>query len=868
MRKSQIIILILLGIVLFVGWPWLMNQIWPPKPKPDSPMVKFGQEMAAEGAANVQLLDRDLYVDAFGKDAAAQAAAIRLPNPDKEAVAILTGQLPTFLKPVSTFSNLPKPVAMVGEETATLAITQSLRRLPAEVVAQIMRRLPMPGAISVDVAKIGQNLELGPAEPVDLIPMGHGAKPYYLQVLLRRQGGSIQQITLSAFDEADREGLEVKVNGKPKHLHLVPGLEWPRARSLRAQRDINAREPELKPGTIDARTYRDLGYPLSPPSYVMFHYEKPNDERPVDLLGDREWRIAEVSNDETADEQRVVFQTELSEPYNLIITKTFTLKRREYHVGMQVDIARIPGKTGVNQFRYQIQGAHGLPIEGEWYTSTFHQVIVGFGDDKGNTSRYIEDASQIREWSGSDRQTRTDKLAIRYAAATVQYFASVIAVDDQQENRRFVEYVRATPWGPAPEGKDQKFLNDATVRTITESFDPTAASHKYLLYQGPIKVRLLRQMSADKGKVDDALVERYLDKITLKTMTDEHMPNALGRFANAIFWSDLVIGFTNLIHSLLWLLYQIVPNLGICIILLTIIVRGILFPLSRRQAYNAQIMQAKMAKLQPELTKIKAKYADDRQMLHTEMMRLYREHGVNPFAMLGGCLTLLLQMPVFMGLYYALQESVFFRLEGFLWIPNLAAPDMLFRWGEAIPFISTPEDMGGGSLGGMLYLGPYFNVLPILAVTLMLIQQKKMMPPSDDPQVQAQQRMMKFMMILFGLFFYKVAAGLCIYFIASTLWGLAERRFMPKAPPSDGSAVATGGGPQPAGKKEAKVEDRPLGWWGRTKARWKEKWKKILEEAQKQAEYRREQRQKEQPPPPGAASPRPGGSGKKKKKKR
>jgi len=88
--------------------------------------------------------------------------------------------------------------------------------------------------------------------------------------------------------------------------------------------------------------------------------------------------------------------------------------------------------------------------------------------------------------------------------------------------------------------------------------------------------------------------------------------------------------------------------------------------------------------------------------LHAEKSKVMRAHGINPSAMFGGCLLLLAQMPIFMGLYYALQESVFFRLEPLTpwWIPNLAAPDMLIRWGEDIPWISDPP-----SLGGALYLG-------------------------------------------------------------------------------------------------------------------------------------------------------------------
>ena len=161
-------------------------------------------------------------------------------------------------------------------------------------------------------------------------------------------------------------------------------------------------------------------------------------------------------------------------------------------------------------------------------------------------------------------------------------------------------------------------------------------------------------------------------------------------------------------------------------------------------------------------------------------------NGANPFAAMGGCLLLLAQMPIMMGLYFCLQESVFFRLDQFLWIDNLAAPDMLVWWGEKIPYVSTPED-----LGSFIYLGPFFNLLPILAVSLMLYQQAKMMPPLTDPQAEQQRVMMKMMMVMMAVFFYKVAAGLALYFIVSTLWGIIERqRLIPKPKIGDGAAPA------------------------------------------------------------------------------
>ena len=106
-------------------------------------------------------------------------------------------------------------------------------------------------------------------------------------------------------------------------------------------------------------------------------------------------------------------------------------------------------------------------------------------------------------------------------------------------------------------------------------------------------------------------------------------------------------------------------------------------------------------------------------------------------------------------------------------LSNLAAPDMLIDWTSWMPQWVT---CGYGMFG----LGPYFNLLPIATIVLFIAQQKILMPPPVDEQGRIQQKVMNFMMIFMGLLFFKIAAGLCIYFIASSVWGLAERQFMPK----------------------------------------------------------------------------------------
>jgi YidC/Oxa1 family membrane protein insertase len=199
------------------------------------------------------------------------------------------------------------------------------------------------------------------------------------------------------------------------------------------------------------------------------------------------------------------------------------------------------------------------------------------------------------------------------------------------------------------------------------------------------------------------------------------------------------------------------------------------------------------------------------------MQELYRKHQINPLA---GCLPVFLQLPIFMGLYRALMVDVELRGsplfgESVRWCSNLAAPDMLWNWSAVMPpFIES-------------FLGPYLNVLPLITVALFLVTQKMSMPAPTNEQAAMQQKMMKYMTIFIGFMFYKVASGLCLYFIASSLWGIAERKLLPKtqaatsaaggpagsAPGSDGKRPREGGpksGPngRPRSKKSRKVRPK------------------------------------------------------------
>jgi YidC/Oxa1 family membrane protein insertase len=678
-----------------------------------------------------------------------------------------------------------------------------------------------------------------PAQPTvtpqnQLVSMGDAAvdSRFHLYVELDPLGAGVRKIVLNKFEQATSGGLPAG-----EQLSLV--------------------SPEAN---------------LHEPSFVLYHFA-PDDtklEHPLDTLGRTVWKVVKHGGKDVVEtdvdgkkKQSVAFRAEV---LGITITKTYSLTEGEYHIGLTVDMERAafgvkgkPAEAREVKFRYQLTGAKGLPIEGKWYTTTYRNAFIGTQVDRGGFVRDIQDLRQISIWGGGNRIEANGGQALRYASVAVQYFASVIVVDDlDQPDQKFLHRAQATlenvvargkvKGGNAlmadrlvvqnDDGKTQETIfvpphlrdelfglkegtpvavvyrplvydveskqtlkqavsihvgddaarvhplweDDITVRVTTEAVElkpGTKVSHRYLLYNGPVKPSLLGQLTGEKA-VSPELVERYSNTLQLNTMTDYHSPGWFGSIFNTIGWTWVIIKCTNLMHWVLGLLHTFVVSYGTCIVLLTVMVRGLMFPLSRKQA----LMSVKMQVLAPELKKLQEKHKDDKQALGMAQWELYRKHGVNP---LGSCWVLLLQMPIFMGLYYALQESIQFRLAPFwpTWVKNLAAPDMLLYWGESIPLVSRPEDFGG-----FLYLGPYLNILPIIAVAFMLVQQKMMMPPPTDEQQAMQQKMMKWMMVVMGLMFYKVAAGLCIYFIATTLWGFAERKLLPKsklAPPAGDS---------------------------------------------------------------------------------
>jgi YidC/Oxa1 family membrane protein insertase len=215
---------------------------------------------------------------------------------------------------------------------------------------------------------------------------------------------------------------------------------------------------------------------------------------------------------------------------------------------------------------------------------------------------------------------------------------------------------------------------------------------------------------------------------------------------------------------LLWwmrLMERMTSNWGVAIILLTVTVKVLLFPLNRLQSRTMEQFQKKMKVLQPQLEELKKKHKNNAQKLAVEQQKMMREHHVRP--PIFGCLVVFLQMPVWYGLFQIMKAAPELRQAPFFgWISDLSAPDVV-PLPFAIPFI------------GQLHL------LPILMVVAWLVQ-NRMMPKATDPQQAQMQKMMNFFPFIFLLMLYKYASGQSLYMLVNSLLGMLQMKLLRVTP--------------------------------------------------------------------------------------
>ncbi|GAF69280.1 unnamed protein product [marine sediment metagenome] len=266
-------------------------------------------------------------------------------------------------------------------------------------------------------------------------------------------------------------------------------------------------------------------------------------------------------------------------------------------------------------------------------------------------------------------------------------------------------------------------------------------------------------------------------------------------------WSSLI----SLVTKLLTSLYGFTHNYGVAIILLTILIRLILYPLMQKQMVSMREMQ----KIQPLMKAVQEKYKNDKERLNKELMALYKEHKVNPMS---GCLPLLIQMPILILLFQTLRVFKYHIPNteiidgGFLWIANQYN---VIENGETIAKagLALSERLISFGVFGIEYIG----ILPFLVGGSMYIQQKMTSTGGaaggkDGGSSQQTQKMMTIMMpLLIGFMSFSLPSGLTLYWFTSTLLGIGQQYLINKKTPT----IVEMSKEVVSGKKEKLIEKKP-----------------------------------------------------------
>ena len=690
----------------------------------------------------------------------------------------------------------PQPVKKPPPAVADKSKVAVKPAAPQKRKAAASRAAPrQPKATAVSNIPV-QWLTLGSADP---------AGAYRMLVLLTNMGAAVDQIELNAgFRDLDSHepsgylGPLAEIDAKPEGARVQavgPGTPAAAAglaaddvitalggKPIKRAADLQKALERTKPGDVVKLTAIRAGRTLPAITATLGHHPLRIMSREKNHLGKFDQRsllltLAQLDDDELDDDQRELkgvklwdarWQVRRHTPalaefvlplpdLGLEIVKRFRLASTSnentktgdpfYHLDLEVEIHNVGDQP--RDVAYRLDGPTGLPIEGWWYASKISRDWSGVGTRdiavmfKDKTPQLLSCTSVV---DGEQKVAMAG--ALTYMGVDAQYFSAVLIPVEQDPADPWLAEAQPILAGPVPADKNLKKQTNVTCRLVSNSFalKPAAPplAHTYRLFAGP--------------KNPDVLDPYGLEPLVYYG------------------WFGPVSTF---LLKILHFFHAIVGNYGLAIIMLTVLVRGCMFPISRKQALGAQ----KMQELQPEMKKINEKYKTKPEERTRATQELFRKHKYNP---LGGCLLMFLQLPIFIGLYRALMIDVELRqaplIPGMRWCSNLAAPDMLFRWDGVLPGFLASETG---------WLGPYFNVLPLITVGLFLWQQKMFMPPPADEQAALQQKMMQYMMIFMAVMFFKVASGLCIYFIASSLWGIAERKLLPKiSKPATGDVAA------------------------------------------------------------------------------
>ncbi len=384
-------------------------------------------------------------------------------------------------------------------------------------------------------------------------------------------------------------------------------------------------------------------------------------------------------------------------PDGIIFEKKFHFSSSTYLIGLSITVKN--GSSRVIQDSLVVSLTNQIPVTADSYS---------FEGPSGYINNRLE---QIKFKKIKDQNTYPGNL--KWIAVESRYFISGLVIKEPVES------------GMRPLLVSDKILMNQYIHPVTTIQPGKEQRFEFELFSGPKSLKILSSLN---NKLDKAIDFGWFDFI-----------------GKPCLW------MLNFIHGF-------IPNYGFAIIILTILIKLILWPLGNKgyQSMN------EMKKLQPLMTEIREKYKDDKRRMNEEVMGLYRTYKVNP---MGGCLPMILQIPVFFAFYRMLYEAIELRHAPFIgWVDDLSAPDRLFHFNFTVPFMQPPYGI---------------PVLTIVMGATMFLQQK-MSPPPGDP---AQAKMMMFMPIIFTVIFINFSSGLVLYWLISNIISIAQQYYILKKNP-------------------------------------------------------------------------------------
>ena len=323
-----------------------------------------------------------------------------------------------------------------------------------------------------------------------------------------------------------------------------------------------------------------------------------------------------------------------------------------------------------------------------------------------------------------------------------------------RENDKTPDYLAAT-------GADHKTLNNVQWVAHSNQFFNTAIINK----NGSFSSAILESQAFDLTSSD---LKRTTTRLDLPVQNGDVTANLklyIGpndfkglqaykmKLEDVVSYGGSILGTINrwIIRPIFDFLHSIIGNVAICILLLTLIVKGLLYPLS----YKMLQSQAKTAALKPEIDKMKIKFKDDAQKIQVEQMKLYGEYGVNP---LGGCMPTLLQMPIWMALFRFFPASIDFRQKGFLWATDLTGFEEFVKLPFHLPLYGAHISLFALLWGVSLVVFTWYST--------------KDVDMSGQPAIMKQ--MQYFTPIIFTVMFNSYAAGLSLYMLFSNILNIAQ----------------------------------------------------------------------------------------------